>query len=208
MNPTSAKEKSHQFLSAHEIEINESLPLLESEDELTPQDSAAVATRCVILSYVIGIGFGADIPKLNEYLKDIGLIEKASENERILLSKSSHTEQEKINASWLTESVQSLAWCLGLVDLDPYRSCDDNLATHFPDPFTDPSDFISSSKLRPFDEIYEQADLHYRLHWAARNIRLTGGECKVEEGFIRERRKPLDWVIGVESDWDEVPLDT
>ena len=71
-----------------------------------------------------------------------------------------------------------------------------------------PAAFIASAALRPFEEIYRQADLHYRLHWAARNARLTGAEFPVTEGFIRERRKALDWVIGVEPDWDEIPSDT
>ena len=78
-----------------------------------------------------------------------------------------------------------------------------------PPAFSDPSDFIKGATLRSFDDIYAQADLHCRMHWAARNSRLTGAECPVKEGFfIAERRKPLDWVIGVEADWDEVPMDT
>ncbi len=123
-------------------------------------------------------------------------------------SRSEHTQQEKVNATWLTECVQSLAWCMGLVELNPFRRCDDDLASHFPAPFTDPSGFISDAVLRPLDEIYQQADLHYRLHWADRNARLIGTQCSVDEGLISERRKPLDWVIGVEADRDEIPLDT
>ena len=49
------------------------------------------------------------------------------------------------------------------------------------------------------------------FHWAARNARLTGSECPIQEGFIAERRKPLDWVIGVSDEWDEwdeIPMDT
>jgi hypothetical protein len=82
------------------------------------------------------------------------------------------------------------------------------LASNFPPAFTDPTPFIESATLRSFDDIYLQADRHYRLHWAARNARLTGSDCPIEEGFIRERRKPLDWVIGVADDWDEIPMDT
>lgn len=208
MSPDEAKAKSHEYLREHSIQITETLPLLESESELSPQGATSVARRSIILSYVIGIGFGADVPKLQQYLEEIGLLQYASNKERRLLGSATHTEQEKIDATWLTECVQSLAWCLGLTELDPFRQCDDSLASNFPQPFVDPSDFIASAKLRPFNEIYQQADLHYRLHWAARNARLNGTKCKVEEGFIGERRKPLDWVIGVEGDWDEVPLDT
>ena len=35
-----------------------------------------------------------------------------------------------------------------------------------------------------------------------------GSRSTVDERLISERRKALDWVIGVESDWDEIPLDT
>lgn len=208
MGPEIAKSTSHQLLRSHGIAINEHLPLLEGRDELKPQNAEAVARRCVVLNYVIGIAYGANVPNLNQYLKDIGLIAYASLRERELLGRAKHSEQEKTDAGWMVECVQSLAWCLGLVELDPFRGCDDDLASHFPRPFVDPSEFIAGAELRPFDEIYQQADLHYRLHWAARNSRLTGTPCAVSEELIMERRKPLDWVIGVEEDWDEVPCDT
>jgi len=208
MSPDETKAISHEFLRGHSIQINETLPLLEAASELRPQDSVSVARRSVILSYVIGIGFGADVSKLGNYLGEIELLQYASRKERRLLGAMTHTDQEKIDATWLTECAQSLAWCMGLTDLDPFQPCDDSLASNFPQPFSDPSEFITSAVLRPFDQIYQQADLHYRLHWAARDSRVNGTDCRIEEGFIKERRKPLDWVIGVEDDWDEVPLDT
>lgn len=208
MTPVLAKATSHEFLRLHLIEINENLPLIETVDELRPQDGRSVAIRSIVLSHVIGLGFGADAKRLQASLRNFGLLEYASPKERELLCKVDHTQQDKVNATWLVECVQSLAWCLGLVDLDPFKHCDDNLASHFPPPFADPSNFISQANLRPIDEIYQQVDLHYRLHWAARNARLTGRSCKIAEGYISERRKALDWTIGVESDWDEVPLDT
>ena len=208
MTPDFARTQSQQFLRAHGIPIHDQLPLLESWAELKPQSAETVAIRCVVLGYVIGIGYGANVLKLNQFLKEAGLIAHASSREQALLGRNNHTEQEKVNAVWLAECVLSLAWCLGLVDLDPFRGCDDSLASHFPKPFVDPSGFVSKAVLRPLDEIYQQADLHYCLHWAARNSRLTGTPCPVSEDLIMERRKSLDWVIGVENDWDEVPGDT
>ena len=208
MTPALAKTTSHEFLRHHLIEINENLPLIEAVDELRLQDSRSIAIRSIVLSHVIGIGFGADVKRLRASLTDFGLFEYASTKERELFSKTEHTQQEKVNATWLVECVQSFAWCLDLVDLDPFRHCDDNLASYFPPPFGDPSSFISHAKLRPVDEIYQQVDLHYRLHWAARNVRLTGRPCKIAEGFISERRKALDWTIGLALDWDEVALNT
>jgi hypothetical protein len=208
MTPAIAKTTSHEFLRRHSIEINEALPLIEVIEELKPQEARSVATRVVVLNHVIGIGFGADTSRLRASLEEFSLFEHASAQEQDLLSRQEHTKQEKDNTTWLTECVQSLAWCLGLVELEPFRRCDDDLANHFPRPFADPSGFISEATLRPLDEIYQQVDLHYRLHWAARNARLMGHRFSIDEGLISERRKALDWVVGVEQDWDEIPLDT
>ena len=208
MSPKDAKIASHQFLRKYSVEVNDALPLLESVDELRPRDARAIATRIMVIGYVIGIGYGANTSRLRESMERFDLYGQASKREQDLLGRTEHSEQEKINATWMAESVQALAWCLGLVDLDPFFGCDDDLAGHFPKPYADPTDFISNSVLRPFEDIYRQADLHYRLHWAARNARLTGRDSNVSEGLISERRRALDWVIGVEADWDEIPLDT
>jgi len=206
--PPLAKTSSHEILRRHSIQINEALPEIEPIEELHPQDARSVAIRSVVLSHVIGVGFGGNAGRLKGLLKEFGIYEHASPKEQDLLSRDQHTEQEKVDATWRTECVRSLAWCLGLANLDPFRRCDDDLASHFPAPAADPSTFISKARLLPVDEIYQQADLHYRLHWAARNARLTGHRCCLSEELIGERRKALDWVIGVEANWDEIPDNT
>ena len=208
MTPDAAKKRSEAFLRENGIAVNPTLPTLETLDELSPQSPIAVAKRAIVLSYMVGIGFGQAGERMKQPLVDYGLANAISRNELELLDSESITEQDRINCTWLTECIQSLGYCLGMTALDPFRSCDENLASCFPEAFTDPTTFIESATLRPFDEIYFQADLHYRIHWAARNARLTGSDCPIKEGFIGERRKPLDWVIGVEDDWDEVPMDT
>ena len=208
MTPDAAKASSESFLREHGIEINPNLPIIETLDELTPQTAQAVATRGAILSYIIGFAFGGTGEQMKPALVEYGLLDALSANELNLVNSDAISDQNKIDCEWLTEGAQSLAYCLGLADLDPFRPCDDDLASNFPAPFTDPKPFIQSAMLRPFSDIYGQADLHYRIHWAARNSRLTGAACPIKEGFIRERRKPLDWIIGVENDWDEIPMDT
>ena len=162
----------------------------------------------MVIIHIIGIGFGGNSSDLRDAVEKFGLMDSASAKERDLLSREDHTEQEMIDAEWLVEGMQSFAWCLGLAPLDHFTPSDDDLASKFPDPYTDPSVFIRSATLRPFHEIYRQADLYYRLHWAARHARLSGSEFPVGEGFLKERRKALDWVIGVEPHWDAVPSDT
>ena len=208
IDPEKIKADSTTTLRSWGFSVNEHLPQLEAESDLTPQTAADVARRCMIMSHVIGIGFGGAATDLLSAATKWGLMPYASAHEADMLSRTTHTDQERVNATWQVECLQSFAWCLGLTGLEPLRQCDDDLASKFPAPFTDPSDFIATARLRPFEEIYRQADLHYRLHWAARNARLTGSDFPVLVGLITERRKALDWAIGVEADWDEVPSDT
>ena len=208
MSPDDVKLRSEAFLREHDIAVNPNLPILETLDELAPQSAVSVASRAVILSYVVGLGFGQTGARMKQPLVDFGLLDYVSPNELLLLEAPTLSEQDIINCAWLTECLQSFGYCLGLAEIAPFLPCDDELASKFPPAFSDPSDFIAGATLRSFDDIYAQADLHYRMHWAARNSRLTGAKCRVKEGFIAERRKPLDWVIGVEADWDEVSMDT
>jgi hypothetical protein len=208
MTPEEAKAASHEFLVRHGIQVNDFLPQIESPSDLRARSAEEIARRCMVLCHVIGIGFGGDSRQLKAALEEFDLWQYASPTEQDLLNRTEHTDQEKIDAIWLTECVQSLAWCLGLVELDHFRQSDDELASNFPEPFTDPRNFIAESTKRPFNEIYQQLDLHYRLHWAARNARLKGTPCPVSEEWIEERRKGLEWAINADTEWDEVPLST
>ena len=208
IDPEQIKKENIKTIRSWNLPAIEHLPTLETEVELSPQLEIDVARRCAVITHVIGIGYGGSRTKIKDAISDFGLLDYVSAHELDLISRDEHTEQEKIDTQWLAECMQSFAWCLTLHRLEPLQYCCDDLASKFPAPFVDPSSFIDSAKLRPFDEIYPQADLHYRLHWAARNSRMTGEEFPVKEGLIRERRRALDWVIGVESDWDEVPSDT
>jgi len=201
------KTKNTEYLASLGIEVPEHLPNIESLDEVNPRPSSDVASRLAALAYVIGLGFDAKGSDLIEQLIKYNLMPYVSNYEKGLLESSTVGGQDKINMTWLTECAQSLAWCIGLVELDHFKHCDDDLAQKIPFE-VDPSDFIANAKLRPIGEIQVQADLLYRMHWYARNCGLTGQECDFSESIVSERRKAIDWAYGVEEDWDEVPMDT
>ena len=48
----------------------------------------------------------------------------------------------------------------------------------------------------------------YRMHWYTRECKLQGRDIALNEGIVAERRKAIDWIYGVEEDWDEIPMDT
>jgi hypothetical protein len=134
-------------------------------------------------------------------------MDSVSEYEKKVLSMNEVPMQDKNNMAWLCECAQALAWCLRLVNLNPFRHCDNDLFPKIPSQ-SDPSLFIEKAELRPISEIQAQCDLHYRMHWYARNCSLVGQESKLDLEIIMERRKALDWVYGVGESWDDIRMDT
>ncbi|WP_052437389.1 DUF4272 domain-containing protein [Vibrio campbellii] len=201
------KTKNTEYLKAIGIEVPNHLPQIESIDKVTPRTAQEVSARLSALAYLIGLGFDAKGKDLLNYLNKFNLVGFVSNYEKGLLSQSSIEEQDKINMTWLAESAQALAWCICIAELDHFKHCDNDLAQKIPFK-VDPSEFIANARLRSIQEIQAQSDLLYRMHWYTRECRLTRKECKLSYNIVSERRKAIDWVYGVEEDWDEVPLDT
>jgi len=203
IDPERVARESRQTLSNLGFDVPAQLPTLESMELLRPQSALSVARRAVVLVHFVMLGYEHPSENVRSALDEYALTDFASDRELGLLS-DEISGQDRIDCTWLTECLQAISWCLQCAKLDFDDYCDDDLNTKFPEPFGDPGEFLESSQLRPFAEIYSMADLHYRYHWLARQ----GRELNISESAIRERRRALDWVIGAELDWDEVPLDT
>jgi hypothetical protein len=207
MNPQTIKKENERFLRSIDITVNLNLPLIESPSELKPRGSREIAIRSVVLAHFIGVGYEEPVLECKNALQQYGLYEHCTPKEKILLESPSLTNQQKINCSWLKESIQALAWCMGMVELNLLNFCDKNLGSRLP-LGSNPKKFIDEALLRPFDEIYREADLHFRAHWAWRDAQLKGVHCKLQSGIVVYRRRALDWAVGIPYDWDEIPLDT
>lgn len=75
----------------------------------------------------------------------------------------------------------------------------------------DTEQFIKDAKLRPLNEILDQADLIYRYHWGVVNARLkkTKAPANLQGGVVKERHYMLNWLIGYQDQkWDEISTDT
>lgn len=207
LNLNELKSENNAILVDLGIEVNPHLPIIESDHEVATKTAVEVARRLCAVGYVIGIGYDADRQMLREYLKKFDLWSATTDREREALVTTSVTPQERVNYQWMCEAAQALAWCLGLVKLDHFKDCDDDLASKIPFQ-TDPAGFIASATLKPIDEIQRQVDLLYRMHWYARDCALTRKTSKLNHSIITERRRAIDWVYGVADGWDEVELDT
>ncbi|EGX7690650.1 DUF4272 domain-containing protein [Vibrio parahaemolyticus] len=201
------KYKNIQYLKSIGIEVPDHLPQIEGLGEVSPRTAQDIASRLSALAYVIGLGFGAKGQDLLDNLNQFALLPFVSEYEKSLLSQPTVGEQDKVNMSWLAESAQALAWCIGLVELNHFTHCDSDLANKIPFK-SDPTEFIKKARLRSIYEIQTQSDLLYRLHWYVRECNLIGQDCLLNQSIVSERRKAIDWAYGVEENWDEVPLDT
>jgi hypothetical protein len=202
-----AKSRSEGILTARGLPINAALPFIESPDELKPPSATEVAARCFVLSHLIGLHYGQPSKRLAGALAKHGLMTFLTPLEQDLLGQAKPPRQSVIDAGWLPEAVQVLAWGLGLVELDHWRHCDDDLANHFP-PYTDPQPFLASTALRPFSIIYDECDFLYRLHWAVRHLKDRGKSAGLNWQLVLERHRAINWLAGVEPNWDEVTTDT
>jgi hypothetical protein len=208
MNENELKNRSEIRLKELGITVPAHLPEIESDGELNPKSAYEVAKKIAALGYVIGMGYGADTNDLISKIENHSLSKFVStfEWER-LKAPSLLTEQDKINFKWLAECVYAFSWCLHLLDLEPLKQCPNNLADIVP-PGVSPDKFIDGKTLRDWIELKQEADFYYRLHWYTSECRLIGKESPIGEGIIMERRRALDWVIGVSDDWDDMPSDT
>lgn len=195
--------------AAWQLVPNESLPLLETVAELRPKSSAEVAARAVSAGYVAAACFGAPTTQLRKDLERFGLWEHLTPDEQGYLNEPNPTDQSVALHSWLIESIQFLAWSLGLDALDNFTPCSEALATHFPRGGIDPVEFVSQATLRPMEEVLQEADTLYMLHWRAveNNLGHTP-DARVVLPRLSFRRHAADWTIGVAEGWEDVSLDT
>ena len=195
------------YLKEKGFEINPNLPVIETLAEVSPRSASDVGRRAFAMSNLTGIGYKANRRKIRKQLKQYDLWEFVTPRERKDLSSLRVTEKSRIHYQWLCECIQGLAWCLGKDDMDHFSRCNINLADIIP-PKTDPESFINTLRLRPLSEIQQQADLLYRLNWAAKFKERHENVKNVNFNVIAERRRAIDWVYGIEENWDDISLDT
>lgn len=207
ITPEETKHHTEQFLGKHGIKVPSHLPVLDEQHHLMPPTSDAVARRLLILGYLIGASYNASPKEIAALLKSHKLWHALSLSEKNLLAKKTFTNQDKINASWLSECAEVLAWALGQTDLDHFHRAKEAYAKKIPIK-ADPTEFIADSLMRPFDEIYKQADLIFRLHWFAIQAHYDQKPCEIDWEVMQERHRAANWIIGEEPDWDEITTDT
>ena len=207
------KEYTNRFLKSINLEVSDHLPLIEDFNNVRIQAKYNIACRAVILYGLIAIPYNKRSSiEISEYFKKYNLLEHVSPEELEYLNNPEKTKIENARMSWHNEALNVLFWALNKFDSlsFPDSICDFRNYNFLPSLNEDPSDWIKNSTLRNSEEILNQTDLIYRIHWAVKEARLNNKPipANLNSGVIYERHIALNWITMYAEDWDDVTADT
>lgn len=201
------------FLKQMGVPILDHLPIVEDYKDACFRDEKEVAGKAVVL---YGLIFVANKEKNSDeiitYFKKYNLWKNVSPNERAYLEKKNKTDTDNNPVTWRVENLNVLLWALGHFEklAFPTEICDFSNYQNLPNLDTDPTDWITQSKLRKAEDILNETDLIYRIHWATVDASIKNK--KVPSGLnpdvVIERHFALNWLTMYAEDWDDITTDT
>lgn len=209
------------YLREMNIPWNEGLPQLPPLADLRFKSGEEIARRAValllVIQYACDVLQNEDLEQSRQFvtgmLDKYGVTAALTENEVELLQQEEPEHQDAVNISWQYEAYWALIWALGLVErLDfPSQACDCDFAIQAVSSCGSLEEFMERTAVRRPEEILDEADRIYRLHWACVNSRVKGESAPagMNESIVMERRRALFWLIGFgDESWDHVRMDT
>lgn len=120
-------------------------------------------------------------------------------------------EEDTVNSFlWRYECCWIGMWALGFVDETGYPAqlCDAESIATFLKANKNVQEFIAKAKLRPLEEVLEEAELIYRMDTACINAAEENKKApaNLDEGVVAERWRMLIWLLS-DEDWDDLDMD-
>jgi hypothetical protein len=211
------KERSQQALAARGFSPSPSLPPLISEPELRLRTPEEIAARAFAL---LAVAVRAESMASGEPLASETLLQRLpparaalTPRERAFLADEAPAPATVAQFGWRYEALYLLEWALGLVEALPFPDaiCDVSLASRTLLEAGDLQGALRAARMRRTSEILDALDLHYRLHWIARQAQVgeQPAPAGLDRGVVLERHHALNWLVRFEgSDWDEVDTPT
>lgn len=202
-------------LSGRGIQVPSTLPPVIAEGEVRWRSAAEVAGRAMALAAVAVVaetrGENDPMPVATLDTSLPGYAAFLSPEERAFLAEASSSPEQIAKFSWRYEALALLQWALGWQEqlAFPTDICDVPGVMRAALSHTRQTGHPPS--LRPSAELLDALDLHYRLHWLARDARLKEQPAPhgLEAGVILERHHALNWLVRFEnSDWDDIDTPT
>lgn len=205
--------RTNQFLKTIQVPTLDSLPVVEDHNNARLQNAKDVARRCVIMYVTIFVVHGEmSNDEATSYLRGSGLWSYVSPRERRFFATQQLPDEIRTEFSWSIEALNVLLWSLGKIQtLDlPRKMCDFATVRDLPDLNTDPNIWIERAAMRNSEDILNELDLTYRVHWAIRDGNLNGYQVGggFHPGIVYERHRALNWLSRYHDEWDEVTTDT
>lgn len=215
------KNKTEAYLNENGISFNHSLPQLAPIEQCQFKTHEDIARRAValliVIQYACDVAQGDNIQESKDFfvnmLQRYDVREFLTDNESNFLQAEEPSRQEAVNISWQYEAYWVLVWALGLVDTleFPDDVCDCAYAIKVVSNHETFEQFYLNTTMRSTEEILDEADKIYRLHWACVDSRIKGQECPagMNESIVTERRRGLFWMVGHRNEgWDNISMDT
>lgn len=215
------KQKSLSYLKDRNIPFVEHLPQLPPIVNVRIKSQEEIARRAIalliVIQYACDVAQNGDLEEAKQFVFDMlskyGVEAELTENERQLLQDVVPDQQAAVNIAWQYEAYWVLIWALGLVDTlaFPDQICDCDYAINVVASTESFAAFMDRTALRSGEEILDEADKIYRLHWACVNSRIQSQEAPagMNESIVVERRRGLFWLIGDQNEaWDHIRMDT
>lgn len=211
------KARSHRELERMGVVVLPSLPPIVASEEVRLRTPDEVARRALALLVVAlraeSLNAGAPWPVPEMRARYPLGFEALSPREKTFMWNAVPETQAVIDHSWRYEALALLLWALELVEeLPPPVVLCDAKATVVAATSVPADVLIESARLRSTDELLDAADLHYRLHWAARQavqVEKREPPASLVPGVLAERRHALNWLLRFEdADWDHVKTPT
>lgn len=217
------RNRSMKLLQERRVYVTPWLPLLwekAQEQGRTTQEVCSRAAALLIISLYSECRVGEHL-SYEEAREFVAPIIESYEAEKFFspkeweyLNDPDSTEQTQIQFAWQYENLWVMEWALRLTDdlFWPDRICDVPASVRIMREYQNMEALTAAARLRPREELLEQADLIYRLHWACVDARVMSMPAPqgLEEGVIMERHRALFWLAGCDRmcPWDDVDLST
>ena len=206
------KQRSERILSSEGVPVNPDLPLLAVREDVAPRDKEELALRtlCVLMTAIKAERM--DQTMVLRVVRQYGLAAYFSAEEKDFIRNPEPDDKQRSRFLWRYEAAWTLLWALGYVRMlsIPRDACDVAFAVSCMRD-RNAQAFIADAKLRPFDQILDQADLIYRYHWSLIDATLAkrGTPVDLNAGIVYERHYALNWLKRHHGqDWDRVTTDT
>ncbi|CAM1357798.1 DUF4272 domain-containing protein [Tenacibaculum xiamenense] len=208
------KKATIDLLQQRGIPTLESLPVTPSSSQIKYRTEEEVANRIITLAAVAVKGELKKSDISFQVLEKYGVHpDNVSPWELHFLRNTELEEQDYVNAIWRYESLYVLMWATGYTDelLFPSQIVDVASLIEPIREFRDFEEFLLNYNLRDINEILDQLDLTYRLHWACVNARVKNEPTpsNINTSVVYERHYALNWLIDrYGEDWDNVSTST